>query len=422
MSFYYGSYANEEQRSFEGTEINKQRTPVDLFEGDFYNEDEPVHRGLSLNPQPQGFGSGSGEFNDVFVHTFGDSFNSGKEIQRGLLSRTLVLPGESAVDLEVKEAQHGKTFLCSAPPTELAEAVIYYLTQMDAVLKMKPQKRAISAQICTDYQLLKLKVSFHVPQDAQDKVGMTVVRKSGDSIQFNSTVLGCESALRERRIALELPVPSTPASYAQPSPAFAPPMLPSFGAPEAPPPLWDANPAGSLTPNQLLELPLLEVEPCTVEDLAPLIDMATSGFDSEMAEAAVLLCHMIDRETDAAVVIQVLQERPDVMVCLLEEPACVLAATALVEKMVQRVGEQDGFNGLDFVNVALKAMGSEQTILGQRKLAHCADVVLSILSPDSPAAARLLEAVQALEESTEDATAKRYLHEATFSLRHALGC
>jgi hypothetical protein len=75
------------------------------------------------------------------------------------------------------------------------------------------------------------------------------------------------------------------------------------------------------------------------------------------------------------------------------------------------------------VNVALKAMGSEQTILGRRKLAHCVDVVLSILPPvGSPTASGLLETVQALEESTEDNTAKRYLHEATYSLRHALGC
>merc|ERR1719498_1897699 len=221
----------------------KQRT-TDLFEGDFYNEDEPVHRGLSLNAQPQGFGAGASS-TDIcdFVHTFGDSFNSSKEIPRGYLSRTLVLPGESAVELEVKEAHVGKSFLTSASPTELAEAVVDYLTQMDAVLKMKPQKRAITAQICTDYQLLKLKVSFHVPKDAQDKVGMTLVRKSGDGLKFNSTVLGCESALRERIIALEAPVPSTPASYAQPSHAFAPPLLPSFSAPEAPPPLWDEHPA-----------------------------------------------------------------------------------------------------------------------------------------------------------------------------------
>jgi hypothetical protein len=422
MSFYYGSYANDEQRTYEGTEI-KQRTSVDLFEGDFYNEDEPVHRGLSLNAQPQGFGAvASGDISD-FVHAFGEPFNSSKEIQRGLLSRTLVLPGESAVDLEVKEAQVGKSFLSSASPTELAEAVIDYLTQMDAVLKMKPQKRAITALICKDYQLLKLKVSFHVPKDAQDKVGMTMSRKSGDSLQFNSTVLDCESALRERRIALEQPVPSTPASYAQSSHAFAPPMLPSFGAPEAPPPLWEQHPAGSLTPNQLLELPSLEIEPCTAEDLAPMIEMATSGMDSDMAEAAVQLCQMIDRETDAKVVIQVLLQQPEVMVGLLEEPACVLAAPALVEKVATRVAEEEGFNALDFVSVALKAMGSERTILGQRKLAHCVDVVLSILSPPgSPATSRLLETVQAMEESLEDAAAKRYLHEATFSLRHALGC
>jgi len=105
---------------------------------------------------------------------------------------------------------------------------------------------------------------------------------------------------------------------------------------------------------------------------------------------------------------------------LLEEPACVLAAPTLVEKVVVRIGEQEGFHALDFVNVALKAMGSEQTTLGQRKLAHCVVVVLSTLSPpDSSTATGLLETVQALEESMEDATAKRYLHEATFSLRHA---
>merc|ERR1719353_482999 len=122
---------------------------------------------------------------------------------------------------------------------------------------------------------------------------MTLVRKSGDSLHFNSTVNGIKSALRDRRLALELPVPSTPASFAQASHAFGPPM-------------WDEHPAGSLTPNQLLELPLLEVEPCTAEDCAPVLEMATSGVDSEMAEAAVQLCRMIDGETDAAVVVQVL--------------------------------------------------------------------------------------------------------------------
>jgi hypothetical protein len=306
----------------------------------------------------------------------------------------------------VKEAQPGKAFFASASPTELAAAVVDYLTQMDAVLKMKPKKRAISAQICMDYQLLKLKVSFHVPKDAQDKVGMTVIRKSGDSLHFNSTVQNLESSLRERQIALELPMPSTPASFAQSSNAFAPPMLPSSFL-EAPPPLWD--PAGSRTPNQLLELPLLEVEPCVEEDLAPLVDMAMGGMDSEMAEAAVQFCHMIDRDTDSEVTIQVLLQQP--------------AAPALVEKVVQRAAEPDGFKFLDFVDIALKAMGSEQTVLGQRKLAHCVTFLLSTLSPlGSPAASQLLETVQAFEESVGDATTKRYLHEATFSLRHALGC
>jgi hypothetical protein len=404
---YHGSYgANEEQR-----------TSKDLFDGDFYIEDEPVHRGLSFNPQPQGFNAvPSGDFND-FVHT---QINSRKELEGGLLSRALVLPGESAVDLDVKEAQPGKAFFASASPTELAAAVVDYLTQMDAVLKMKPQKRAISAQICTNYQLLKLKVSFHVPKDAQDKVGMTVIRKSGDSLHFNSTVQNLESSLRERQIALELPMPSTPASFAQSSNAFAPPMLPSSFL-EAPPPLWD--PAGSRTPNQLLELPLLEVEPCVEEDLAPLVDMAMGGMDSEMAEAAVQFCHMIDRDTDSEVTIQVLLQQPAVLAALLAEPACALAAPALVEKVVQRAAEPAGFKFLDFVDIALKAMGDEHTLLGKRKLAHCVTCLLSTLSPpDSRAASQLLETVQAFEESMEDATTKRYLHEATFSLRHALGC
>jgi len=399
-------YGEEQQRSFDGAEI-KQGTSMNLFEGDFYNEDEQVHRGLSFHPAVPA----------------GDWFNSGKEFQPGLLSRTLVLPGESAVDLDVKEAQPGKSFLASASPTELAGAVVDYLSQMDAVLKMKPQKRAISAQICTDYQLLKLKVSFHVPKDAQDKIGMTVIRKSGDGLHFNSAVQGCESALRERGIALELPVPSTPASLTQSSHVFAPPMMPSFSPLEAPPPLWGAPAAGTLTPNQLLELPLLDVEPCVAEDLAPLVDMATGGMDSEMAEAAVQFCHMIDRDTDSEVTIQVLLAQPGVLAALLAEPACSLAAPALVEKVVQRAAEPDGFKFLDFVDIALKAMGSEQTVLGQRKLAHCVTCLLSTLSPlGSPAASQLLETVQAFEESVGDATTKRYLHEATFSLRHALGC
>jgi len=300
-------------------------------------------------------------------------------------------------------------------------AVVDYLNQMDAVLKMKPQKRAISAQICTNYQLLKLKVSFYVPEGAQDMIGLTLVRKSGDSLAFNSTVLSCESALRERRVVLE-PAVQSPV-FGQASHSLAPPMMLPFSAPEAPPPLWDLHPNGSATPNRLLELPMLEVEPCTAEDLAPLIEMATSGMDSEMAEAAVQLCQMIDQQTDAEVVIQVLLQQPEVMVRLLEEPACVLAAPALVEKVVQRAIGQDGFDASDFASVALKAIGSEQSILGQRTLAHCVDVVLSVLSPSGgPATARLLETVQAFDQSTEDAATKRYLTEASFSLRRALAC
>jgi hypothetical protein len=91
--------------------------------------------------------------------------------------------------------------------------------------------------------------------------------------------------------------------------------------------------------------------------------------------------------------------------------------------VVQRAAEPAGFKFLDFVDIALKAMGDEHTLLGKRKLAHCVTCLLSTLSPpDSRAASQLLETVQAFEESMEDATTKRYLHEATFSLRHALGC
>jgi hypothetical protein len=178
MGEFFNSYRSPQDTLFEG---DKRRSSMDLFEGDFYIEDDHVVRGLSFAPAFQNLSDGK-------LH--------------GIQSRALVLPGEPSVDLEVKPVFAGKTYYSSASVTDLATGILEYLNQLDSVVKLKSTKRALSAEVCKNFQVHKLKVSFYVPTEAQDTVAVTWERKAGDGLEFNSTVVGAEKALADRGLDL----------------------------------------------------------------------------------------------------------------------------------------------------------------------------------------------------------------------------
>jgi hypothetical protein len=384
MSDFFNSYRSPQDTLFEGDK--QHRSSHDLFEGDFYADDELVTRGLSFAPTFQ---------------------TSADKKLLGLASRALAFPEEPVVDLEVKPVFAGKTYYSSATPTELATVILEYLNQLNSVVKLNPTKRSISAQVCKNYQAHKLRVSFYVPSD-QDTVALTWERTAGDSVEFNSIVVGAEKAISDGGLSLT----AVGMGSAQSSAFACPPMPQLFPEEQL---SWGPGQAtGELTPN-FLDLPLLDVDPCTEEDLEPLLEMATSLYDgSSMAEAAAQLCRMVDGVTDAEVVAKVLGERPQVLFGLLNEPECVYAAPALVEKTFLPCL----LNASDVAATIVERVSKEPGQLGKRQLAQCLNFVLSV-APGPTGFEGLLDTVQALDGGDE--VTNRHLREATYSLK-AFAC
>lgn len=275
------------------------------------------------------------------------------------------------------------------------------MNQLDSVVKLKSAKRSFSAEVCKNFQVHKLKVSFYVPTEDQDKVAVTWERKAGDGLDFNATVVGAEKAIADRG----LDVSAVGMGVSQSS-AFATPMLPPL-FPEG----WVESQPGERTPDFLMELPPLEIEPCTEEDFKPLLEMATSD-SSSMAEAAAQMCRMFDGGVDAAVVGKVLGEQPEVLLGLLNEPACVYAAPGLVERMLSH-SQMSASPGV--VTQIIERARTESTPLGRRQLAKCLNFVLSV-AQDPTGFEGYLESVQALDSGADEATS-RHLREATYSLQ-----
>jgi len=124
---------------------------------------------------------------------------------------------------------------------------------------------------------------------------------------------------------------------------------------------------------------------------------------------------MIDGVTDAETVHKVLGEQPEVLLGLLNEPACVYAAPALVERLLAR----SQTTAPRVVSLVVERACSESAQLGKRQLAKCLNFVLSVVQ-DPIGFEGLLEKVQALDNGVDEATS-RHLREATYSLQ-ALAC
>lgn len=403
MSDYFGDRPSNDESIFVGASGDGyRRSQQDLFGGDFYADEEQTTRGVSF-----GAARAPGHL-DAFGKV--DPFPFGKQEFAQRAGARLVFPGCEGVDLEVKDVpaglSNGKSYYVSAQNgTELALALMDYFAQQDGVALPREQKRAIKAHLCVKYELLKVKVSLCIPAEAPQYVAMTWERKAGDSLEFGNAARGCSAYLQERGLRCTEPADRNVAFAADP--VFGLPTLPplgdEWGVPPrpgfgAPPPLS----LGEKTPNFLLDLPALAVEPCTAGEMQGLIDQAAEPYAESKREAAVELCKICDGETDAPAVHQTVTSQ--VLLGLIQEPACALAAPALAEKLVPHCPALDWAA----VATALAARLPSEPALGQRASSKALQAVLHYhpVSLD----------VSALEAQCQDNVARRRLQEARFAL------
>lgn len=398
MSDYFGDRPSNDESIFVGSSGQYQRSAQDLFGGDFYADEEQTTRGVSFAAGPRAPG--------LYDPLGGkEAFPFGKQ-DFAPVSQRLVFPGCEGVDLEVKDVpaglSHGKAYYVSAPTgTELALALMDYFAQQDGVALPREQKRAIKAHLCVKYELLKVKVSLCIPAEAPQYVAMTWERKAGDSLEFNAAARGCAAYLQERGLRCTEPADRNAAFAADP--IFGLPAMPRLGDEWGAPPRPGFGPGlGDKTPNFLLDLPALAVEPCTADEMQGLIDQAAEPYAESKREAAVELCKICDGETDAPAVHQTVTSQ--VLLGLLQEPACALSAPALAEKLVPHCP------ALDWAAVAsaLAARLPSEPALGQRASSRALRAVLTYhpVSLD----------VSALEAQCQDAVALQRLKEARFAL------
>jgi phage tail protein X len=397
---FFGDLPSSDDPLFE-----QRRYPQDIFGGDFYNEEEQVCRGFRMAPMP------------------GTVQSAGEAIKGGLFGlpaqthRLKMLPDTDGVDLEVCDVpQGGKTSYSAAAPTDLAAGVLEYFANTEALAMPREAKRAIKVHLVARYEFLKLKASFCIPKSAPELVALTFERKQGDGVEFMSTVRACEQYLRERGL-LQGPAAASPPFSAALAPHLA--MGPSlgggdFGAPMQLPLMSypGAPDYGDRTPN-FQELPSLDVEACTPEDLQPLLNMATEPYGAARAEAAVEFCRMVDGETDADVVGQVLQANPQVLPELLAEPLCAFSAPALAAKLAPR-GVQLDWPAVAQLLVLRVAQAPKKDALARRMYARALNTVLAYV--DAPG---LQPEIAALQEGIEDSATRQCLQEASFQCLRA---
>lgn len=120
---------------------------------------------------------------------------------------------------------------------------------------------------------------------------------------------------------------------------------------------------------------------------------------------------MVDGETDADVVAQVLQANPQVLLELLAEPACAFSAPALAAQLAPR-GVQLDWPAVAQLLVASAAQTKEQ--LPKRLYARALAGVLAHV--DAPG---LQPEIAGLLEGAEDSATRQCLQEASFQCLRA---
>jgi hypothetical protein len=160
-------------------------------------------------------------------------------------------------------------------------------------------------------------------------------------------------------------------------------------------------------------MPLLEVPPCTEEDLADLLDMAKSSDGRIRQEAAVAMVKMFDTP-DGEVLGSVLAKRPEVVLALVNDADCVLAAPILAG-ILARHGR---LSPECLLSPLVARLQEEKSALGIRQLARAVQQCAGELQT-KPADLEQLSAAIRMHKPA-DVVTERCLAEAVFALKAPL--
>jgi hypothetical protein len=354
----------------------------DHFDGDIYAEEAPVERGICL-AYPM------------------DMDDEGKKRKPETSARVIFPNSADAVELPVENLPSGQRSIVGDAATPFVGALLRFLESTDSIVQVPSAAGDFEASLCVGYCLLEIHVRFIAPSVAPTSVAAVWTRLSGDSVDFMSTVRACSEYIHSTGLtAMEVPAGWT---GALPFPgSMAPPSV-AAGFPEITPPV---TPSGSHL------VGLLDVEPCAAEDCEELVALAESQEDRLRAEAAVLMNKMLEG-VDVEVLRGVLEKRPEVVLTLLRDPACVLAAPALAAKLAN-AGVVDAGSVMP---VLVERLQDEKSPLGVKQLARALSQCANDLRGPLPDSAKWASTLSAY--ATDDKATRRFLGESVHALQ---GC
>jgi len=351
-----------------------------LMDGDYYCEEDQTTRGFNFS-------------------TIAEQFKpiDHKPQDLPLASRRVLFPGKDAVDLEIrKPVSGGRTFYCETTPSDLAGSLYDYISnQYSSLVTINEHKRTMKLSVVANYERLQCGVAFFIPEDSQTTVAMQWNRKAGDAVQFANVVGDFRQHLRDARCIRVREIETVDTS------GF------SNGFPDL---LWD----DVMTPNSSPfggGFPTLDIDPCTKEDIEPLLEMATDDCES-MREAAASFCRMVDSNVDADITAEVLEEKPEILLGFIAQPECVIPATALVEKLATRTTNIDWFA---VARAVCERVSSELCVLGLRLLTRALQLISSTKRLSADNRTELLSMVTSVQSA--DQATNQHINEVRFSLR-----
>jgi len=351
----------------------------DHFEGDMYADDDKVTRGISL--------AGVG------------AWSLPEKQPAGVLLPNASVPFQ----LPVERMPRNQRALVGDAPTEFVQSLITFLeTSCDSVVQVK-EKGELEAQLCVGYNLLQLEVRLIAPDSSPSSVAALWTRISGDGVDFLGIIHSCADHIQQSGLMAR----EVPAGGEVPMAS----ILPQFPVGDLA--SWETTPPA--TPSGEHSMPLLEVPPCTEEDCDDLLDMARSSDGRIRAEAAVAMVKMFDT-VDGDVLGSVLAKRPEVVLALVNDAECVLAAPILAGLLARH-----GRLSPEYLLAPLVArLQDEKSALGVRQLARSLQQCAGELKSKPADLEQLHAASSSISHEANDLVTARCLQEAAFALHAQL--
>jgi hypothetical protein len=363
----------------DGQQFRVAPVRTDHFDGDIYAEEAPVERGLCL---------ASMDMND-----------EAKKRNPETSARVIFPNSADAVELPVEKLPSGQRSIVGDAATPFVGALLRFLESIDSIVQVPSACSGdVEASLCVGYSLLQIHVRFIAPEVSPTSVAAVWTRLSGDGVDFLSTIRSCSEYIQASGLnAMEVPAGWTGALPFHGT--LAPP--PHLGFPEITPPV---TPSGSHL------VSLLDVEPCAVEDCEELVALAESPEDRLRAEAAVAMTKMLEG-VDTEVFRCVLEKRPEVVMSLLRDPACVLAAPSLAAKLATYGAVDAG----SVVSVLVERLQDEKTPLGVKQLARALSQCATALRGPATDSAKLVSTLSTY--ASDDEATRRFLKESVYALQ-----